>query len=295
MDIVGNTCQALRAYFKQASSANDDKAAAYLLAYGVLQALFLQQDAVYWWCRCLAIQPVSKWENPGAWAATIPQLARARNARNDSIGHPARRDKPRTSPVTAFFIVQHSLSGEGFSVHGHDERGAFTIHHVSFATLIDEQVEVLSDVLEAACAALDRDDKEHHRKFMHKPLSPILNRLDYPLGKLGAARTEEVLMFPALVEEITKALDELRAAIEERQEPFGENWKWEFRKIRRALTVLRDYAQADEADRDDDLADVAGDFVRYAIEDLTDMTEELDDRYAVEEDGPSTLAPDSSA
>jgi hypothetical protein len=156
-----------------------------LLAYGVLQALFLQQDAVFWWCKCLSIQPVSKCENPGTWAATIPQLTRARNARNDSIGHPARRDKPRPSPVAAFFIVQHSLSGDGFSVHGYDERGA----------------------------------------FMHKPLTPILNRLDYPLGKLGAERTEEVLMFPALVEEISRALHELRAAIEERQEPFGENWQ----------------------------------------------------------------------
>jgi len=69
-----------------------------------------------------------------------------------------------------------------------------------------------------ACAALDQGDKEHHRKFMHKPLTPILNRLDYPLGKLGADRTEQVLMFPAIVDDISKALDELRAAIEERQD-----------------------------------------------------------------------------
>jgi hypothetical protein len=69
---------------------------------------------------------------------------------------------------------------------------------------------------------------------------------------------------------------------------------WEYRKIRRALSLLSDYAQADAADHDDDLADVAGDFVRYAIDELAEMTEELDDRYAVEEQPPETPAPDST-
>ena len=49
--------------------------------------------------------------------------------------------------MTAFFIVQHSLSGEGFGVHGHDERGAFTIHHVSFATLIGEQMRLTATMI----------------------------------------------------------------------------------------------------------------------------------------------------
>jgi hypothetical protein len=285
MDIVGDTCQALIAYFKQVPAANDDKAAAYLLAYGVLQALFLQQDAVYWWCKCLAIQPVSDHRNPCEWVATVPQLARARTARNDSIGHPARRDRPRTSPVAAFSIAQHSLSGHGFEVHGYDDRGASSVHHVSFTTLISEQVEVLADALEAACVALDKDDREHHRRFMNKPLTPILNRLQYPLEKLGADRTDIASMFPALIDEILKALEELRKAIEERQEPFDAGWSWKYRKIGRALKVLSDYARADAVHRDDDLADVAGDFVRYAIDELRQMTEELDDRYAVEEEG----------
>jgi hypothetical protein len=34
--------------------------------------------------------------------------------------------------------------------------------------------------------SLDEDDKEHHRKFMLKPLTPILNRLDDPLSPVAA-------------------------------------------------------------------------------------------------------------
>jgi hypothetical protein len=116
---------------------------------------------------------------------------------------------------------------------------------------------------------------------MHKPLTPILNRLDYPLEKLGAVRTgPDAVLLPAFAGDVEKALTELQAAIQERQEPFGANWQWEYSKIRRALQVLREYAKHDEGKRDDDLADVAGDFLRYAIDYLKVMTEELDERYS---------------
>jgi len=282
MDVVGDTCQALTAYFKHAPVPEGDKASAYLLAYGVLQGLYLQQDAVFWWCKCLDLPSASTFKEPGEWARTIPELDRARNARNDSVGHPVRRDKPRTSPLAAFFIVQHSLSLEGFELHQFNERGVFDFQRVSFPALIADQVRVLSEILDRACRRLDQDDRNHHRKFMLKPLTPILDALSYPLEKLGAIRSYDRPLIPGLVREVERALDKLKAAIVERDEPFGDTWQWEFRKLHRALALIKDYATSNEFGTDDDLADVLADFVRYAIDGLKEMTEELDGRYSSE-------------
>lgn len=59
MDVVADTCQALYAYTVRTPIDEHDKGAAYLLAYGVLHSLYLQQDAVFWWCKSLDIAPVS--------------------------------------------------------------------------------------------------------------------------------------------------------------------------------------------------------------------------------------------
>ena len=71
--------------------------------------------------------------------------------------------------------------------------------------------------------------------------------------------------------------------------------RWVLACLIALVLALPDYAQADEADRDDDLADVAGDFIRYAIDDLSKMTEELDDRYAIEEQTPRPREPETPA
>ena len=282
MDVVGDTCQALRAYSEHAALPDNDKGAAYLLAYGVLHALYLQQDAVFWWCKYLNINPAATFDEPGPWARSIPELDKARNVRNDSTGHPVRRDRPKKSPVAAFFIVQHSLSSHGFQLIKHQEdRVHSEWSDVSFPDLIADQVRGLTAVLEAACQSLDAEDAKHHQQFMQKPLTPILHRLSYPIGKLGSKEylTDWQLM-PAHVDQVQKGLAELKQAILERSEPFDEPWKWSYRKLECALGRLREYGSVPSSPRtEDDLAAVLSDYVRCAIDELKEMTEELDDQY----------------
>ena len=282
MDVVGDTCQALRAYAEHASLPKNDKGAAYLLAYGVLHTLYLQQDAVFWWCKCLDIKPAATFDDPGKWARSIPELDKARSARNDSTGHPVRRDRPKKSPLAAFFIVQHSLSAHGFQLIKHEEN---KVHaewsHVSFPELIADQVRTLTAVLNDACASLDAEDAKHHQQFMQTPLTPILHRLGYPIGKLGSKRTvTDWQLMPAHVEMIEEGLAELKAAILERAEPFDEQWQWAYQKLDCALRRLKDHTSGAASDTDDDLADVLADYVRYGIDDLKELTEELDDQYS---------------
>src|SRR5687768_6598857 len=90
MDTLQDTSEAIEAYGNVEKAGRSE---AYVLAYGVLQALYLQQDAAFWLCNLLNIRPVASFQGPGAWARTVEPLGAARTARNNSIGHPVRRDK----------------------------------------------------------------------------------------------------------------------------------------------------------------------------------------------------------
>lgn len=282
MDVVGDTCQALRSYSTREALHDGDTGAAYLLAYGVLHSLYLQQDAVFWWCKSLDIKPVAGFATPGAWVRSVQELEAARQARTDSVGHPVRRDKPRTLPLAAFFIVQHSLSDKGFQLIKHEaDQLRSEWSYVSFPSLIADQVRVLTDVIEKACEALDAEDRNHYEKFMQTPLTPILNSLDYPIQKLGAKRTHsDWQLMPAHVDEIRTRLMALKTGIETRSEPFDESWQWAYRKLECALGRLKDYATAGALDTDDDLADVLADYVRCAVDDLRERAKELDELYS---------------
>jgi hypothetical protein len=284
MDVVADTCQALHAYTVRTPIDEHDKGAAYLLAYGVLHTLYLQQDAVFWWCKSLDIAPVSGFRSPGEWARSIPELDRARVARNDSTGHPVRRDIPRNAPIAASFIVQHSLTDTGFELMQVDEtraRSVFT--RVHFPDLIDDQVRVLKETLERACRSLDEADAQHHRRFMHKPLTPVLNALAYPLEKLGTKEDRDWELMIGCIDEIAEALRELKASILEREEPFDEPWTYRYEHLGIALERLREYANT-PASTDHRLASVLGWFIRWGIDDLRTLTEEMDDKYGSEPD-----------
>jgi hypothetical protein len=232
--------------------------------------------------QIIAIQPIAGHSHEGEWAGTLPELAVAREARNDSTGHPVRHRRTKARPGASFFIVQSSLNKNGFELYGHDEHGQTTHRYVDLPMIICGQLQALIGVLESAGIALDTDDQNHQEKFMDRPLTPILNALDYPLEKLGSHTGTDRMLVPGHAAEIRRGLEALQAAIQQRDEPFDEQWQYEYRKLHRALQVLEEYGRG-TSDIDDDLADVCGWFVRYAIDDLRELTEEIDARYAAGE------------
>ena len=199
-------------YSERESLPDNDKGAAYLLAYGVLHSLYLQQDSVYWLSHCLKVKSVATFSDPGSWARSVPELDRVRSARNDSTGHPVRRTQPT---LAAFFISQHTLSDEGFQLLevAAGKRGTF--RSVSLRVLVLEQARVLGDVLAKGCQDLDDADAAHFGSFMNQPLTPILTKLDYWVGKLGSKEGNDGPMIAPAVKAIRTGLGELRAASRE--------------------------------------------------------------------------------
>src|SRR5205814_9072236 len=97
LDTLADTAEAISAY---GEGSEMDRSHIYLASYGVLQALYVQQDATFWLCKLLDVDPVSGFEGPGEWARSVAPLEAARMARNNSVGHPVRREKG--GPLASF-------------------------------------------------------------------------------------------------------------------------------------------------------------------------------------------------
>jgi hypothetical protein len=88
MDMIDDTSQALRAYAELCNS-DVDKGTAYLVVFGALQVLYVQQDAVFWLCKSLGFpQAIASRPSPDKWihAHGNEQLSEVRNLRHSSVG-----------------------------------------------------------------------------------------------------------------------------------------------------------------------------------------------------------------
>jgi len=100
LDVIGDTELCFKAYEDSPPPPADG--ATYLLVYGVLQALILQQDAVRHMAEALETR-----------FASDPLLHEIREVRNSSIGHPTKRNR---GEARSHFLSRMSMSKNGFQL-----------------------------------------------------------------------------------------------------------------------------------------------------------------------------------
>ena len=103
LDAIGDTDTALNAFLDKHQ--REGAGEWYLAIYGVLQVLFVQQDAIDHLARALNLTPCEP-------NSTLNDL---RKLRSDAIGHPTARGN-RDNPTSFTAISRVSLSREGFDM-----------------------------------------------------------------------------------------------------------------------------------------------------------------------------------
>jgi hypothetical protein len=104
----------------------------YIAVHGILQALFLQQDAIKHICESLLID-----------FKLDDTLRGIRNLRNDATGHPTKGDYGKTFHM----IVRPGMSRLGFRMYSFDATGIASERHVSILDLLRKQEESTSSAL----------------------------------------------------------------------------------------------------------------------------------------------------
>lgn len=125
LDVIGDTELALSSYLNWEYQADVGKK--YLLVYGALQVMEVQQDAVRYLCESLAV----RYSRP-------KELAQIRGIRSSAIGHPMHEKEERT--IKSSFIRRSDLTQNRFTLRTmfSDQRNDL-LRQVNIVELMDVQ------------------------------------------------------------------------------------------------------------------------------------------------------------
>lgn len=163
MDTLGDTQCAINAYRETAKEA--DKPELYLRNYGVLQAMFVQQDALQSLADVLGMRLGIKTGNPG--------IKEIRDIRNDIVGHPTNRGRDQTHHR----IVQHTLDPSGFDSIKFSPENDLERKRINMIELIENNERHLTSYMQEILDKLDQQKIESSDRFHYDKLEPIIPKI----------------------------------------------------------------------------------------------------------------------
>ena len=174
LDVLEDTASAITYY--QSSEYPSELNGRYLFTYGLLQALFVQLDAVNSiHCALFDKQVDFKTSYPDAFAI--------RNMRNDVIGHPTCRNNKEF-----IYLVQHSLSKEGFSyIKAEDDNNQSQVIDVDVQKAVSDATACVNMILTAMVGLLDKEFREYIDKHKSRKMKEIFVQLGYVREKVLTA------------------------------------------------------------------------------------------------------------
>lgn len=239
----------------------------YLVHYGFVQALYLQQTAVSTLCRALGLDDLEK---------RVEELQHLKDLRND-VAHPTDRRGGKQS----FGIVQISMtpgSFELFEFGGAD----FKLRLVDCAAIRCEQDAALQSILGAVVERLVTQENDHRMKFRAEKLTEHFKGISYLLGKIaeGASdfdnreRAANVTIGRTNVDLVRERVLKFRDALHRRG--LSEVSRYE---VERALKACDRLAAYYETAADPFAAEAMTELLCKSVASLTETAESLDRTY----------------
>lgn len=175
MDTIEDTDSAVGAYLEHEFPS--DTGEKYLRIYGILQGLFLQQDALIELIN--TIRPAKKIQ-PMDLLTDV--LISVRGARNKSVGHPIKLGRKAFSTHA---IVQHSMRKDGFELMSYPRQSGKIFQSIPVLELIEKQrmetYRILSEVVEDLRAR----EEAHRAQFRGIKLTQIFDHVSYAFEKIS--------------------------------------------------------------------------------------------------------------
>jgi hypothetical protein len=281
LDVIGDTELAIAAYTSQ--KMGSDKGSVYLAVYGLLQSLVLQQDAVFHLCESLDIKGIR---------GKHPRLEEIREIRNDSIGHPTKRDRTRKGKNASnsyHGISRISLSYEGFQLFTSDETGDFKFNRISIPDLLAAQNRDISLILTSIIEMLEQAVITHKDQFKEEKLVDIFSpSLGYHMQKvfLHIPNRENAQFAAVNLNVIKKALEDFQTALEKRGSELGTYDIIEdlYNLLAYPMAELEAYFQHIEKGETPNInektAHIFAFFISKKLDELIAVAAEIDDDYA---------------
>ncbi|NQU62357.1 MAG: hypothetical protein HQ512_14590 [Rhodospirillales bacterium] len=264
LDAIGDAEEGLHAYLEMPETGNFGEL--YISTYGVLQLLYVEQDAVKTLSKILGL--------PYEFHEDVKEV---RNFRNWSIGHPTLDWDGRSH-----YISRGLMSRKGFrlmSSHPDEERSLF--RDVNIFDLIEKQRAALCKALSATLEKLKEDEMAHKELFKDQKLSDCFHSsTGWMVRKLYEAVWSDDL-FPlgkTHVEILTKQVDEFEKGLIERELP--DTASYEISKVRYVLSELEKFFKnKTESKFSDDDAEIFIFYIERHFVELEKIAKAIDEEY----------------
>lgn len=221
LDTLEDTCLAIEDFQKNPNDLFIKNP--YLATYGLLQALFIQQDAVnFLKISLFGISNKIDWKDN-----KYSELFKIRQVRNETIGHPVKKEnkgnksKYENDEITSCTIDRSSLSKDGFRymLWMYSKTEGKTI---KFADIISQQDKHLGNELEMVMKEIQKEEKEHKTKFKNEKLADLLNKPSlYQINLIYGVQWNDHLAWPSF-NHYHGLYKKIRKSLEDRYGKFGE-------------------------------------------------------------------------
>lgn len=272
MDIIDDVDLALSAYLRADFPVDDGEK--YLRIYGVLQALFVQQDAL----RHLigVIRPSTPLSLPDA-------LKEVREIRNACIGHPTKLE--RNGQVSVHGMSRITISRDGFQMLSFIENTDVSFQYIPVRELIEKQRSEAVQILSEVARQLKENDEIHKKQFRDTKLGQSFNQVLYAFEKIfeDIRRRSVVGMGQWGVGHLQTCLDEFERLLNLRGIAIEayDSIKFYYGEIHYPLAELKKYFDNKASDiRMHEEARVFADAMRGYFSKLMDIAQEIDEEYS---------------
>jgi len=259
--------------------------ARYLMIYGILQALYLQQDAVESMVRALgpSTRPIYRIESE-------PEAEEIRKVRHRAVGHPTVEGNvaSKKSPgiQMSHFVVQHSVRKDGFTIMTTFANGLHTFTHVSVGELIGRNRTMIERVLRQILAKLEAAEREHRNMFKKGKLADIFPLTTHHLFEkvfegIDSPTSGDGQIGKGCLNAIAKHVETFKEALNKRGLlSRSSDWGCDLTEIEYPIVELKKYWEGMGSLQDPRAAYIFATFVRDRVQALQKMAVELDEEYA---------------
>jgi hypothetical protein len=269
MDVIGDTQIAINGYFSLPSFKAEN--GGYLFLYGLLQAFFLQQDAINHLSEALFDKPIS-------WKTEYPHIYLVRELRNDSVGHPTKRGKDESF----HFIARYSVSKGHFRLMSHYSKSNDSeFNDIDVNELRTKQENSVIKILDTVIELMEKEYDDHKRKFANAKLSDFIpGTFSYSIGKVYEGIYNDYPLAEMNFSEIKRTIDVVKNEIIKRYGKLSalQGLNDVIRRIDYILQKVDGWIQNKQLLNNDD-AEVFLDSFSDRFKELEEMLSEIDQEF----------------
>lgn len=268
LDIIGDSLYAVKSY--EAEDFPEDVGLKYIYTYGVLQALFLMQDALRHLSEAFDI----------TYEAT-EIISEIRNTRNASIGHPTKQNYKGKRYYN--YISRISMAKSGFDLLRSVSDGEHRFIRVDLAKTCSDQLEGVIVSYRKIVEKLEEIDRMHKEKFTDSPLAGIFHSaMGYYFEKISEdihSHSDGNREFGHRhVRLVNDTYEKFKTSLMERNE-FTEIVEFDLNDYFHALERLDEHLSEDDSSIAEADARIYLSYLRHRHDHFVAIAEEIDEDY----------------